>query len=402
MRQRALPANSSDRTTARPARTGWVFGLVLTAMLIGLPLGGSWFRGRPMAPYLAFPPQTRVVDHAPLSWWVFAAMAAGIVWVCRPFVRRVLAAARRNPPVSPASGFPWWGWAGLAFGAAAWVVAWNRFAWAAAIQEHTFTPLWLSFIVTVNALTHRRTGGCMMMDRPLYFAALFPASAAFWWFFEYLNRFVGNWHYTGFATASALEYVLLASLSFSTVLPAVLGAYEWLTSLPAFAVENTHTASPRRKGLRPVAASLLIISAAGLAGIAVSPDLLYPVLWVSPLLILVGLQSLFGRPSLLVEAWAGDWRRIIAAAAAALLCGFFWEMWNWHSLAKWAYSVPYVHAVPLFEMPLLGYAGYLPFGLACLAAGDVVASWVGAPASITLHEHENLQLPSDNRGVMAV
>ena len=41
-------------------------------------------------------------------------------------------------------------------------------------------------------------------------------------------------------------------------------------------------------------------------------------------------------------------------------------MWNYVSLAKWAYSIFCVDRFKLFEMPLPGYAGYLPFGLECL------------------------------------
>jgi len=63
---------------------------------------------------------------------------------------------------------------------------------------------------------------------------------------------------------------------------------------------------------------------------------------------------------------------VLTSALAALLCGFFWEMWNFCSLAKWVYHVPFVQRFQVFEMPVLGYAGYLPFGLECL----VVAEWV--------------------------
>ena len=61
-------------------------------------------------------------------------------------------------------------------------------------------------------------------------------------------------------------------------------------------------------------------------------------------------------------------------ALAALVCGFFWEMWNYFSLARWTYSVPLVQRFQLFEMPLLGYAGYLPFGLVCAIIGDAILS----------------------------
>ncbi|MBW2675319.1 MAG: hypothetical protein JRD89_18220 [Deltaproteobacteria bacterium] len=49
-------------------------------------------------------------------------------------------------------------------------------------------------------------------------------------------------------------------------------------------------------------------------------------------------------------------------------------MWNWKSLAKWGYSIPFVHRYPIFEMPILGYAGYLPFGIECAIVGAIVES----------------------------
>ena len=41
-------------------------------------------------------------------------------------------------------------------------------------------------------------------------------------------------------------------------------------------------------------------------------------------------------------------------------------------MAKWIYAVPYVHHFQVWEMPLLGFGGYLPFGMECAA----VAAWI--------------------------
>jgi hypothetical protein len=57
---------------------------------------------------------------------------------------------------------------------------------------------------------------------------------------------------------------------------------------------------------------------------------------------------------------------------AALMCGFFWEMWNAYSLSKWSYQVPYLDVLHVFELPLAGYTGYLAFGLECAIAVDIV------------------------------
>ena len=126
---------------------------------------------------------------------------------------------------------------------------------------------------------------------------------------------------------------------------------------------------------RGVAAGVLCVSALGLAGIGVWPDYLFPLLWLSPGLILVSLHALEGERHVLSDIAVGDWRPAVSAALASVLCGFVWELWNFHSLFKWIYALPYVHRFLVFEMPLLGFAGYIPFGIECAALGLTVASW---------------------------
>jgi len=78
------------------------------------------------------------------------------------------------------------------------------------------------------------------------------------------------------------------------------------------------------------------------------------------------------KKSLFDSLKAGDWEPLGAFALAALICGLFWEMWNQFSLAHWEYSIPWVDRFHLFQMPLLGYAGYLTFGWECAAIGRYV------------------------------
>ena len=108
-------------------------------------------------------------------------------------------------------------------------LAWTRFSWFIPYQPHTFSPLWFSYIMVVNALCVHRTGHSLMTDRPVFFLLLFPASAVFWWFFEYFNRFVQNWYYTGIEGMGPEEYSLFSSLAFATVLPGVLSMIDLTT-----------------------------------------------------------------------------------------------------------------------------------------------------------------------------
>jgi len=350
--------------------------LILAAMLLGLPLIGVFVAGLPVARYLEFPPQTRYVQHAPFSWPAFFVIVFLIAASVLPPAIKGIQSYRKTPlpaATPTAYPFPWWGWIGVFGGMIAWVLAWTRFAWFADYQPHTFSPLWFSYILVVNALCWRRTGSSLMTARPGFFLLLFPVSAAFWWFFEYLNRFVQNWYYVG-ATFSPWTYFWYATLPFSTVLPAVLSTRQLLLGAGWISRGYARIRPIEISHPVPAAAGCLVLSAAGLAGIGVWPNFLFPFLWVCPLLTIIGLQTLMKERHLFRQTAAGDWRGAVAAVLAAIICGGFWEMWNYFSMAKWEYSIPLVQRLHIFEMPLLGYAGYLPFGLECAVIGDMLAT----------------------------
>ena len=340
------------------------------ALVILLPLAGAAAAGKPLAAYLQFPPRTLDVRHEPFSLPVFLGFALVILASTAPFFHRLF--TFRGETASPASSrpFPWWGWAGAGLGAASWILAWGRFPWMGGLQAHAFTPLWIAFILLVNAFTVRKTGRCLMLSRTRRFLLLFPVSAAFWWSFEYLNRFVGNWYYLDPPGFGAWGYFLFATLPFATVLPAVLSTRELLLSFPRVdgAFRGWRPLSPAHP--RAIAASVLLLSCAGLFAVGIVPDVAFPLVWVAPPLLLISLADLRGEPHALSGITEGDWRTFAASSLAALSCGFFWEMWNYGSSVKWVYAIPYIDAFHLFEMPLLGYAGYLPFGVLCAEAGD--------------------------------
>ncbi len=347
---------------------GWIGG---AALLIGMPLLGLWLTNCPLAPYLEMPPRTNFVMHAPFSWVAFVGLALGIVAMAGPFLLRLFRTSTSSP--RPASRFPWWGWVALFFGLIAWTLAWTRFPWFAPFQPFTFTPLWLAYIVVMNALAFRRTGRSPLTHHTLTYLSLFPMSAVFWWFFEYLNRFVQNWHYIGIVPLTAEEYVLRATLPFATVLPAFVATRAWLASYPGLWRGLTHWIPLAPRHPRRVAWLALAVAAAGLAGIGIWHEFLFPLLWISPLIVIASIRALNRTPTLLSDPARGDWRRVVMAALAALVCGFFWEMWNLYSLEKWIYTVPFVDRFHIFKMPILGYAGYLPFGIECA----LIAEWVG-------------------------
>jgi len=342
-------------------------------ILVGAPLAGVWLAGQPLEAYLELPPRPAPGVAAGFSWTAFSLLAVFIAAAVAPFVWRFLSAPVPAPGTVPSPiAFPIWGWAALLWLAASWTLAWTRFPWLESLQQHTFTPLWVGYIGVVNALTMRRAGSCLLTREPARFAALFPLSAFFWWFFEYLNRFVANWRYTGIENFDALEYTFFATLAFSTVLPAVTSTAEWLGTFPRLgaAFARWHPAPIRRPRL--AATVVLAVTILSLAALGVFHEHVFPLVWISPVLVIICLQALGGRPTVLAPLASGDWRGIARFSAAALICGFLWEMWNSGSLARWEYSIPQVDRFHIFEMPLLGYAGYLPFGIECAAIAALI------------------------------
>ena len=355
--------------------------LASAPLLFGLPLVGVALGGGEPGPYLEFPPLTRHVEHAGFSWPAFVLVLALAVATVSPFLAALRHGRRSHPWRRLGGSFPMWGWAGVALTLAGWFVAWTRVPALAPVQPFTFLPLWFGYIVVVNALAAKRAGRCPLTEDPLGYAALFPLSALFWWLFEYLNRFVQNWSYVGIEEFGPLEYVAWASLAFATVLPAVGATRALLMTFPRLHGGLERGVAVDLAGSRGQAAGTLVAACLALVAIPLWPDFTYPLLWLAPLGILVALPTLLGEPHAFVATGRGDWRGVWTWGLAALVCGVFWETWNFHSQAKWVYSVPLVHRWPVFEMPILGYAGYLPFGLECAAATWLAARLTGRAAS---------------------
>ncbi len=340
-----------------------------TTLILVLPLTGIMVSDGNIAVYLEFPPRPLPLSHPPFSIAVFMAISLFCLIAVLPFIKKAIT-CKAKPPLPPFP-FPWWGYAALFSLVCCWVLAWTRLEWMKPVQPHTFFPLWLSFIVFINAIAFRRSGKCPLLSAPARFAILFMVSAAFWWIFEYLNRFVGNWIYTG-SQYSAPTYFILATVSFSTVLPAVESVKTCLMTVDRFRHAFKRMPPLQHILSAPSAAGILILSSFLLSFIGVFPSQLFPLVWICPFLIFFCIRLLTGSAYMVADVKQGNYTLVAAYAAAALVCGFFWELFNFYSLARWQYHIPYVQVLHIFEMPLLGYAGYLPFGLECALIIDLV------------------------------
>ena len=248
------------------------------------------------------------------------------------------------------------GIAGLLLVIVCWILNWTLDG----LRTHwLFFPQWLGYCLTVDALVRWRKGSSLISRNLRGYLFLFILSAPVWWLFEGLNLVTQNWSYLGREHFTDLEYFLFATLSFSTVIPAVfstaelLETFSWAKSLKL----------PRGWKLRP--SDLWTLHYTGWAMLLLLllfPRLFFPFMWLSLFFIVDPINALFGRRSLVGGLRSGEVGPIVVYELAPLICGFFWELWNFYAFPKWIYSIPYLDYFHIFEMPLAGYGGYIPFG----------------------------------------
>lgn len=265
--------------------------------------------------------------------------------------------------------FPLRGWVGVGLIAICWPLNWLL----PGLRTHVFFfPLWLGYVLAVDGLVYRRKGTSEWFRSRRQFALLFLASIPIWWLFELINAFTRNWRYEGREAFSDLEYAVLGSIAFSIVLPAVAETAELLMTanwIERLAPGPRWGATARSRWLTLLGGATLFVPLICL------PRGSYAATWVAPGLVLMPIVQWMKREGSARRLSRGDWRPIVAFAFAALICGFFWELWNAYAYPRWVYSIPVFDRFPhLFAMPLPGYLGYLPFGVTVAFCADLVGA----------------------------
>jgi hypothetical protein len=255
--------------------------------------------------------------------------------------------------------FPFHGIIGIILIAVFWYLNWGlkglRTDWA-------FFPLWLGYCLTVDALTFRKKGDSLLKRNGLNYFLLFVFSIAVWWLFELFNLRMQNWDYVGKEYFTDLQFFILASISFAVVIPAVFGTAEFVRSFLR--------SDKREIKYQPKDSTVKLIFSLGiifLIAILIFPEYFYYLIWISVFFILDPINIWLGNKNLLIYFTSKNFIPVKALSFGCLICGFFWEMWNYFSYPKWIYHLPFFNFLHVFEMPLLGYIGYIPFSFELFA-----------------------------------
>jgi hypothetical protein len=209
-------------------------------------------------------------------------------------------------------------------------------------------------------------------DAPIVLARMAVLSVPLWLIFEAYNVRLQNWIYTGVPrdwTGAFLGY----GWSFATITPAMFETADLVEAmLPALPGKPWKVSAAAENVLIAIGVALLMLPLVLPQHIAAYTFLL---VWIGFVLLLDPVNKRLGLPSFLGDLSEGFRRRVYSFFLAGWICGWLWEFWNNWAAAKWHYIFPIAQNWKIFEMPVPGYLGFLPFALECFVM-YVTAAWL--------------------------
>ncbi|MCH7567864.1 MAG: hypothetical protein IIA87_00410 [Nanoarchaeota archaeon] len=220
-------------------------------------------------------------------------------------------------------------------------------------EKFYFPIIWLGYILFIDSLAYKIKGKSLIKNNLPMLIGMFIISAPFWKIFEYVNLRVNNWHYIG--TEFFGPYGdLFAFISFATVIPA------FFVTLKLFNI-NFKKATPKDKITKNTFLIFIILGTLMFILPLIWPKYFFPLIWIFMFFILDPINYANKQPSIIYMLKTRQ-KSIIYLIISSLTLGFLWEFWNFWASVKWIYTIPFINFLHIFEMPLFGYLGYIPFG----------------------------------------
>ena len=369
-----------------------------------LPYAGAIVCFGPTLPnnYFAYPPLT-VPPKAGFSEVVFITVAIlfglAILLYIFPRLFGFKKFIEDHVTAPPKASFPIWAWIGLLMWGGTLFVLWMHFTGPGWLLRWADLPLFWGFTLVIDGIVFVRTGGNSIIGKSSRdIIGIGLASVWGWLLFEYLNFYVDdNWYYPKGNLIPMNEFTIYAVLGSSGLLPM---AFEWYNLLVTSKVFRRRFDRGIKISIpKNIKIAALVLCFGAMFVVPFFPNFLFGVIWICPLVMLAIVLDLIGVWSPFNNIKNGNWTPVLLFALTYLVQGFLLECWNYysgthsggvmvetHTPAYWAYSVPYVNVCHIFEMPILGFFGYLPFGIYCWVWWNMFTFMLNIPTRITTHD----------------
>lgn len=255
----------------------------------------------------------------------------------------------------------WRGWFGLATILIAELLLFLGTPWVTTF----FTPIaWTGYLLLIDSLVKALEGESLLSRSPRRFLSLAFWSVPLWLIFEAYNLRLENWTYVGLPQnplVRGIGYIW----SFATIWPAIFETADFIRALGFFSRKNP----PRAPAAGSTRLAIFIVGLAFVTLPVVIPAhigaYLFGAVWVGFVLLLDPVNYRWRGFSFLREFEEGESGTFKSFLLAGWICGILWEFWNYWAAAKWLYIFPIGQGWKVFEMPLAGYLGFLPFAVEC-------------------------------------
>ncbi|MFQ6618104.1 MAG: hypothetical protein ACE5QV_05390 [Fidelibacterota bacterium] len=235
-----------------------------------------------------------------------------------------------------------------------------------------FTPIvWTGYILFIDAVIYRYRGSSYITSRRRELAIMLPWSVISWFIFEGYNLFMTNWKYYNLPDNLFLRWTGYI-WSFATIFPAILETAELIDLTGVFRKVKISKFIPSARGLKiTFLTGLIFLVFPFLVSTAVA-RYLFVLVWFGFIFLLEPINFSIGGRSIIHRLRKGNVDIILNLFAAGLICGILWEFWNYWADTKWKYDVPLPLGFRVFEMPILGYLGFLPFAVECYSMQNFI------------------------------
>lgn len=224
-----------------------------------------------------------------------------------------------------------------------------------------FSFAWWSFILIMDSINFRKSKTSPLSDsfRNFLFSAFI--SVFVWLIFELFNLRLRNWSYHNLPSNIFIRW-LGYFVAFATVIPA-------LRELALFAEGIFKGKNLALFKIRTTSALLKAFLAMGIVSVFLSltwPRIFFPFVWLCFIFLLEPINYWLKNETILRDG-GEKWTKFWSWLSAGFVAGFLWEFWNFWASSRWEYTLPYLNFWKVFQMPVFGYTGFLPFALEIFA-----------------------------------
>jgi len=221
---------------------------------------------------------------------------------------------------------------------------------------------WWSFLLVIDSINFRSAGISPFSEGLSKILFMGIISVCAWLIFELINLRLRNWTYFELPQGLVPRW-LGYFLAFATVIPAL----KELSLLFQRYFRRWPLKFFRVRPSRVVLSGSVFFGVLNIGAALVWPKLFFPLVWLGFYFLIEPLNYQLKANTLLADLEKNDWGNFWAWILSGLTAGILWEFWNFWAGSHWEYSLPYLDFWRVFQMPVFGYLGFLPFALEIFA-----------------------------------